>query len=584
VKIGLQVLFLLISFTIFASFLGKELGEVEHSWQKFSQDVIVKKDLLFKLQANLGYGGFIHDFKNYVLRNNKKYRDGVEKHIKNVNNLVEEYRKDGDVSSEELIALNNISSVFASYTAQLDKVSDFYKGNSQRLEGIRLLDSSIKVDDQPAKNGINTLRRIINENEKYHKEVLDNAQRDFRKILLGVITLFFMFILLVFILNHFYWKRLNLKVIQLTKAKENFINKITHELRTPLNSIIGFSDLMKDESFSSENKEFLGYVKSNSKHLLSLINQVLDFAKINSGKETLNLNFLNVEEKIKGHREGILYKAKDDEIQFAFITKNLEGIELKLDGDKFIQIFLNLISNALKFTPKGGMVKVSLSYQNGNLIFSVSDTGIGITEEQKKSLFHDFQQADEKISSSYGGTGLGLSVSKGLCELMGGKIVLKSKVNEGTTFTVEIPCESRVVEDVLPQKIYNIESINRLNLKILVAEDNKLNRKLILKILERMGLCNVFFAEDGQQACDLVKKNVFDLIFMDVRIPVMDGLTATQNIRALSELQYRPTIIGLSANSEKKDIDKAYEAGMDYYLEKPLQKRSLAKAINKFAS
>ncbi|GEM_PF-5975169 len=583
-KIGLQILFLLISFAIFASFLGKELSEVEHSWQKFSKDVIVKKELLFKLQANIGYGGFIHDFKNYVLRNNIKYRAGVEKHIDNVNKLVEEYRRDSDVSSEELRALSNISSVFASYTSQLDKVSDFYKGNSQRLERIRLLDSSIKVDDQPAKSGIKTLRRIINENEKYHKEVLDVAQREFRKILLGVITLFFIFILLVFILNHFYWKRLNLKVIQLTKAKESFINKITHELRTPLNSIVGFSDLMKDESFSNENKEFLGYIKSNSMHLLSLINQVLDFAKINSGKETLNLGFLNIEDKIKSHRLGIVYQAEKHEIQFAFTIENLEGIELKLDGDKFIQIFLNLISNALKFTPKGGMVRVSLNYQNGNLIFSVSDTGIGITKEQMKSLFQDFQQADENISSSYGGTGLGLSVSKGLCELMGGNIALESKVNEGSTFTVKIPCESRITEEVIPQKRDNVESINRMNLRILVAEDNKLNRKLILKILERMGLCNVLFAEDGQQACDLVKKNVFDLIFMDVRMPVMDGLTATKNIRGLSELQYRPTIIGLSANTEEKDVEKAYEAGMDYYLEKPLQKRSLVKAINKFAS
>lgn len=374
-----------------------------------------------------------------------------------------------------------------------------------------------------------------------------------------------------------------IKALEASKAKEVFLANMSHEIRTPLNAIIGFLREMNKQSLSKNQQNYIENCTTASKHLLSIINNVLDISKIEAGEMTMEHKNFDIELSVnnvitilksKAEQKNLYLNARFD-VDFHKIVK---GDPLRLE-----QIFFNLMGNALKFTKKGG-VDIHFSVINATnfsqyVKISISDTGIGIDKEYLNTVFKKFSQEDKTTARKFGGTGLGMAITKELIQLMNGTIEVESEKNVGTTITILLNLEIGVLE-----KEQNIESnpeeIFLRNLKILLVEDNDLNRMVAQNVLQYHN-CTVVEAENGFEAIDCLKKEQFDIILMDIQMPEMDGIEATIYIR--EELKLTTPIIALTANAFKSEIEKCKQAGMDDYLTKPFEEIALLNAIANFS-
>lgn len=378
---------------------------------------------------------------------------------------------------------------------------------------------------------------------------------------------------------------------QLLQVKSVFLANMSHEIRTPLNGIVGFTQLLESQSLPKEAAEYVGYIKSSGESLLVIINDILDVSKIESGKlklENAPFNLKNtIESSIKNFEATSLHKRISLDFR---ISKDVPEV-IKGDSFRLKQALLNLIGNAVKFTDKGSIIvelDVLKKFDNNRfeLLFKITDTGVGIASEAVANLFQNFEQADSSITRKYGGTGLGLSISASLIGLMGGEISVESKVGEGSVFSFTIVAEKGdLLADVHHQNktlISTQDSDVNKNINILVAEDNKINQIMIGEILKKTGYQFVDFVENGQEAVDAASSKSYDVVFMDVQMPKMDGFTATKIIK---EQAAKPLpVIGLSANVFKEEKDKGKLSGMDEYLEKPINTEKLMKVLSKFKS
>ena len=369
--------------------------------------------------------------------------------------------------------------------------------------------------------------------------------------------------------------------------KTMFLANMSHEIRTPLNAIIGFSSLLKNEELSEENKVFLKNISNSSNHLLALVNDILDFSKIEQGHiELSNINY-SVEELLASV-DGIariLIQNQGKDIQFTYNLSQAVDRFLQGDPDRIKQILYNFVSNAVKFTDSGTIVLEAKLLDPATLVFSVSDTGIGIDATKVEDVFQSFIQADIGINRKYGGTGLGLTISRKLAELMGGKIWLESNTQEkhGTTFYFAIPylLSNGNPEDM--EKIKKIENENR-SCNILVVEDNKVNQMLTLKLLDKLGHKGII-AENGMEAIQILEsENTIDLVLMDIQMPVMDGLEATKILKEKEKAGEIKTIpvIALSAGAFHTDKESALECGCDDYIPKPIDFKILSRTLDKY--
>ena len=365
------------------------------------------------------------------------------------------------------------------------------------------------------------------------------------------------------------------------KAKEEFFSNMSHELRTPLTAILGFVNILSKEISNKEHQEYLGYIGSNSHQLLELINDILDLAKIQHGEFTIEPHEFNPYSELSvytHHFDGIL---SNKHLLFKTdISPDLVGT-FKGDWLRISQIILNLISNAIKFTPEHGNISLKVDYLKGAFVIVVSDSGIGMSHEVQDQIFKPFTQADGSTTRRYGGTGLGLSITQKLIEMMKGHIELKSTENKGTTFTVVIPIE-KVSDDILEEDKAIVELGDKVLFsgKVLVAEDNKTNQLLVRLILEDMGLkCDI--VNDGQEALDMYDPTVHRLILMDENMPNMNGVKAMHHIREKHKDACGP-IIALTANVMKGDKENFIKEGMDGYLEKPIDEEKLYKTLKTF--
>ncbi|PNH93667.1 PAS domain S-box protein [Vibrio diazotrophicus] len=455
----------------------------------------------------------------------------------------------GDCETDRLLALNNAA------------ISDRQKGlevTAKNKEG-RLFPAFIAIGHQEFKNGHHLFVAFIRDiTEQKRKEAeLKLAKESAEKA---------------------------------AKVKSAFLANMSHEIRTPMNAIIGFSDIIKQsKELSPQLSEYMDIIVSSSKSLLSLIDDILDVSKLESGHYTLDNVCFHLPNAVADSMKMLHHKASEKGLAFSIhydtrLPKRFIG-----DPNRLRQILVNLVGNAIKFTEKG---TVSINILKGDkqeeLLFSITDTGIGMTEEQINVVFDSFVQADSSISRRFGGTGLGTTICKQLVEMMAGKIWVQSELGKGTkvSFTCRLPVSEKNIECLYDELTSDKLSdyISPRVFRILVAEDIPENATLVMLRLEQQGH-SVVWAKNGIEAIDLFKQNSFDLILMDVMMPVMDGLDATRHIRQLEiNSSDKIPIIALTASVFNEEYEKCMASGMDCIEAKPIDFNHLLMTIEQYVA
>ncbi|PSR54831.1 hypothetical protein AHMF7605_15635 [Adhaeribacter arboris] len=375
-------------------------------------------------------------------------------------------------------------------------------------------------------------------------------------------------------------KKAKIKAEQSAKSKELFLANMSHEIRTPMNGILGMAALLKKTDLNDTQQNYLKLIKESAQNLLVIINDVLDVAKIESGKLKLEKIPFNVNEILQSAHQSLTYKAEEKDILLRLKPLSLATPLVAGDPYRLTQILINLLSNAIKFTEEG---KVELAAEivketifDYTLCFSVTDTGIGIPVNKLDKIFESFVQANSDTTRKYGGTGLGLSICKNLVELQGGRIWVKSKPRQGTTFTFELTYpKAHLAEDLNNIAPSNNDYTSLQSLKILLAEDNAINRFMAESILINWGV-QLSIANNGKEAVKLHQEHTFDIILMDIQMPEMGGVEATRIIRQMPDpVKAQIPIIALTANALKGDSDTYLKAGMNDYMSKPYEEEKL---------
>lgn len=378
-------------------------------------------------------------------------------------------------------------------------------------------------------------------------------------------------------------KNAELQAVQSRELKERFLANMSHELRTPLNAVLGMSQLLEDTDLDSEQAELVDTILKSGQSLLALINDILDLSKLEAGKVSLEKIHFSIDEIIDVINKTFARDIEAKGLKFEIIENALSSRHLLGDPFRIRQVLNNLLSNALKFTEQGSIKLVikqmagSKSSHKLDIEFRVIDSGIGIDVASHGDVFDSFQQGDTSITRRFGGTGLGLAISKQLVQLMQGKFSVKTKVNAGSEFCFQIPLiksesgHSYDADIVEPSYRKPVDSA-----KILLVEDDAFNQLVTVKLLGKLGFsCDV--VDNGQKAVDLLEQIEYDLVFMDVQMPVMGGLEATRLIRnSDAEINRDITIIAMTANAMESDRHLCLQAGMNDFLPKPINRALLA--------
>jgi len=371
------------------------------------------------------------------------------------------------------------------------------------------------------------------------------------------------------------------------RAKSEFLANMSHELRTPLNAVIGFSELLSSMKLDNKEKSFVKSIKTAGKSLLTLINDILDLSKIEAGMLEIEPKIINLQNIFDEMKQIFEIQLENKGVKLLFEVEKQLPSALILDEVRVRQILFNIIGNAEKFTDKGYIKvivkKIITDIDKIDLLIAVADSGIGISPDSIHKIFEAFKQQEGHDSKKYGGTGLGLSICRRLTHAMGGTISVKSTVGEGSVFEVvlkDVPVASLSGDASDSRDTFNLENINFEKGNILVVDDIESNRIVVKELLSKIGF-KVWMAENGQIALDLIKENKPDLIFMDIKMPVLDGIATILKLKASPETAYIP-VVALTASFSSGNKEVIMKNGFDQYMEKPFKVDELLSVLFRY--
>ena len=416
------------------------------------------------------------------------------------------------------------------------------------------------------------------------------------KIILSLLALFTVLEAVVFVTTIFNQSEKNLAIAtakeaqSASRAKSQFLSRMSHEIRTPINAIIGLDSIaLRDESISPQTRDELNKIGTSARHLLSIVNDILDMSRIESGRITLKEERFSFREFLDQIR--IIVNGQCEDKGLRFVCRVTEPTEKAYVGDalKLKQVLINILGNAVKFTDAPGEITFTVEQtacenERATLRFTMKDTGIGMDPEYIPRIFEAFSQEDTANTSQYGGSGLGMAITKNFVEMMGGSIAVESQKGVGSTFTVIVSLGLAPEEDAREnaQADASDETVSLSGVHILIAEDMEMNAEILIDLLEMEGMTSEW-AKNGQEAVKAFERSEaghFDAILMDMRMPVMDGLAATRAIRALGRPDAAEIpIIALTANAFEEDVQHCIEAGMNAHLSKPVEMDLLKKKL-----
>lgn len=564
------VIALVILLTFTSLFSYKNVDSQWHDYSETAANVYVLHD---KLIQKLGYGGFIHHFKNLVLRKNTElYLPKIKNELAAIKDLLS---KLSAIEEYDQTALTDVTKTINEYEAKLD-IAIKMIAEGATSEQIDLL---VKVDDAAALKALSKFETHISTILKDKGLAINNNfQLAYVVHILTIILL--ASILLVYFrkLSNSYKQQIELteRALEGTRIKSEFLANMSHEIRTPLNGIMGLLQILQPNIQKPNNIEVVAKALFSCRSLLTIINDILDFSKMEANELSVERIDFSLSRVVESINSDFLPVCNEKSIYLKIeVSDDIEDLWIG-DPVRIRQILLNLVSNAVKFTEQGGVrVIVKKAAQREGIELDVIDTGIGMSKEGLSHLFNRFQQADNSITRRFGGTGLGMSITVNLINRMGGSIDVKSELGKGTRFTVYLPLK-------LSQKAHIDETITHIkvpdltNQTVLIAEDNPLNTMIIKSMLGETN-AELHFAQDGKQAIELFNKLNPMLVLMDIQMPNMGGIEACAHIRRVNEAV---PIIALTANVMKENIIEYMNCGFNGHVGKPIEKHLLFNTIN----
>jgi signal transduction histidine kinase/CheY-like chemotaxis protein len=527
--------------------------------------------------------------RGFIESGDTTYLSGLEREFKEIQSAQEFLRTINDDS----ISVALIADLNKTINLKIELFHSILK--AWRRHGVKAAEDTINANlpEWVSYDIENNVRKITEARNRQLSAITGNVQRSGKKALqfsyivmaLVLLAAALVFWYIIFIIKKLIRSERMLR--ETARVKENFLANMSHEIRTPMNAIVGFTQLLAQKKLDDDAKQYVQTIERSGENLLAIVNDILDISKIEAGMMRIEHVPFSLRGLVHSVETMVLPRANDKGIQLKTEVDNTIPDILEGDPVRLTQILNNLLGNALKFTSAGSVtLKITAETINGSNVkikMQVSDTGIGIDAQKLKHIFGRFEQADDTITRQYGGTGLGLSIVRDLVELQGGTIEVESKAGTGTVFYVTIPytISTRQIIDHLVVAESPSSGASASNVKVLVTEDNEFNQSLISHIFKSWDL-PFEIANNGLEAIEKLKVNKYDLVLMDIQMPVMDGYTAARKIR--NELKLAVPVIAMTAHAMPGEREKCLSYGMNDYLAKPIKQEQLSLLISKFTT